>query len=805
MKFTTNWLKKYVDFDLSPTELADRLTMLGLEVDAVEVLYPSIEKIKVAKIIAIEKHPDADKLTLCDVLVGDELKRVVCGAPNVRIGMLVPIALPGCLMPSGLQIKKSKIRGEVSEGMLCSGNELGIACDNTGLMDLPASCLCGVTLIEALGLADTMIEVDITPNRADCTSLIGVAREVAGVTGGVLKAPITTVPTLPNTNANFAVEILSSDACPRYAARLLRNVKIAPSPWWLKRFLLAVGLRSVNNIVDITNFVMLEYGQPLHAFDFSKINGKKIVVRKAIQGERMSTIDGIDRLLDPEMLLICDDKRPIAIAGIMGGENSEVTEQTTDILLESAYFQPTSIRRTSRSLKLSTDASYRFERGIDPNITIFALERATQLIVECCGAIIVDDGIDCNFGIAKVHPIELRVSQTCARLGITLEMQEIAKLLQGIGISATPLNLDTLQVSVPSFRVDLEREIDLIEEVARLKGYNEILPTLPVVPMSLSKQEPSLLLRRKLSSIMVALGAFEAVNYSFTDGRHCDLLGLEPNDPFRDQIKILNPLADDQGVMRTMLLPGLLENIRHNLNRQTSDIGLFEIGKVFWPISGQELPHEALRLGAIFSGRPGVGSPVLHYSNRLFDIHDLTGIVESILSQLGISEAQLSKADAPASYASQDLWLTVRLADREIGTFGKLATSTLKGFGIKQAVYFMDLDLDSLAAREIATPIFTPLSKFPSVSRDLAVIVPDEIGAGLIAKEIIANEFPLISNVQIFDIYRGQNIAEDMKSIALSITYHSDEQTLDDKAVGHIHGQVVELICSRFSGQLREV
>ena len=804
MKFTVNWLKQYVDFDLSAGEVADRLTMLGLEVDAVEILYPGLDQIKVAKVLTVDKHPNADKLSLCEVMVGEERKRIVCGAPNVRPGMLAPIALPGCEMSSGLVIKKSKIRGETSEGMLCSGTELGIAHEGAGLMDLPESCPCGATLTSALGLADIMIEVDITPNRADCTSLIGVAREVAGAIGGALKLPVHDAPLLAG-NVPFAVEVEAPDACPRYAARLLKHVTIGPSPWWLKRLLLAVGLRPINNVVDITNFVMLEYGQPLHAFDFTKIARGKIVVRKAMAGERMTTLDGVQRTLDPDMLLICDGERPVAVAGVMGGENSEVTPQTTEILLESAYFDPLSIRRTSRALNLSTDASYRFERGVDPMGTINALERAAQLMVEWCGAELIAGGIDRNAGLAAPPAITLRVSRTCARLGLSLTLEEIAALLGRIGLSAERLDSDTLQVTPPSFRVDIEREIDLIEEVARLKGYGEIPSTLPVVPMAFSEQEPSLLLRRKLVTVMVGLGIFEAVNYSFTSERYSDLLGLAPDDSLRDQVRIMNPLADDQGVMRTMLLPGLLENVRHNLNRQNSDIGLFEIGKVFWPVAGQEQPREILRLGAVFSGRPGVGAPVLHYGTRPFDIYDLKGIVEIILAQIGLQAALFGTAEASSAYADQETYVTVSLGQRQLGSFGKLASPTLKSFGLKQEVFFMDFDLDLLTALEPDRPVFKPLSKFPSVSWDLAVIVPDTVGAGSIVEAIMASGLALVSRVEIFDVYRGKPIADGQKSVALSITYHSDEQTLDDKSVGHIHGQVLDLIRARFDGQLREV
>ena len=806
MKFTVNWLKKYVDFSISANELAEQLTMLGLEVDTVAILYPGLEKIKVAKILDIAKHPNADKLNICNVLVGDDTKRIVCGATNARVGMLAPIALPGCLLPSGQLINEYKIRGEVSEGILCSGQELGIPFENLGLMDLPESCKCGTSLVDALALNDTLIEVDITPNRADCTSLIGIAREVAGVTGGVLKLPDQFNLTLPIQSSNIAVEIIAPHSCPRYAARLLKNVQIGPSPLWIKRLLVAVGIRPINNVVDITNFVMHEYGQPLHAFDFANIYGKKIIIRDAYPGETITTLDGIKRLLDTDMLLICDAKKPIAIAGVMGGKNSEVTDQSTDILLESAFFIPTCIRRSSRTLKLSTDASYRFERGVDPKGTILALERATQLLIEYCGAILVEDGaIDCNFSIAELPSIDLRISRTCFCLGISLNAEEITSLLKSIGLTVKPFDFDTLHVTVPSFRVDLEREIDLIEEVARLYGYNKISPTLPVVPMSLSELEPSLMLRRKLAKTLVSLGVFETINYSFTSERYCNLLGLSLNDPLRNQIKILNPLSDDQGVLRTMLLPGLLENIKHNLNRQMNDLSFFEIGKVFWPIIDLEQPCEAMHLSAVFSGRPGVGSPVLHYGSRSFDMYDLKGIIEILLSQIAINTAVFVANATPPCYADQNMWLTVRLNEREIGSFGKLAHSTLKNFGIKQAVYFADFDLDLLSKYNPIRNAVKSLSKFPSVSRDLAVIVPDSVDAGSIVEVILSSAFPLIYNIEIFDVYHGQPISDGMKSIALSITYHSDNHTLDDKTVGHIHGEVVALICDHFKGQLRDV
>jgi len=805
MKFTVNWLKQYVDFDLSPGELADRLTMLGLEVDAVERLYPGIDQIRVARVLSVVKHPNADKLSLCEVMVGEEKKRIVCGATNVRAGMLAPVALPGCTMPAGFVIKTSKLRGEVSEGMLCSGAELGIANQNSGLMELPEDCRCGDTLIDALGLQDTMIEVDITPNRADCASVIGISREVAGFTGNPMKLPVTTAAPLSTRHDSFAVEVLAPDACPRYAARLLKGVTVGPSPWWLKRILLSVGLRPINNVVDITNYVMLEYGQPLHAFDFAAIHDQKIVVRKARDGETMATLDGIERTLDSEMLLICDGQRPVAIAGVMGGQNSEVSEQTADILLESAYFDAVSVRRTSRALSLSTDASYRFERGVDPQGTINALDRAACLIVELCGAELDAGGIDCHTTVVGQKEIDLRTSRTSSRLGISLRQEEIASLLARIGISATVIDADTLRVVSPSFRVDIEREIDLIEEIARLKGYNEIPATMPVVPMNYSAQDPSRELRQRLATVMAGLGIYEAVNYSFTSERHCDLLQLDADNPLRQQVRILNPLADDQGVMRTMLLPGLLQNLKHNLNRQNNDVSLFEIGKIFLPQAGQELPCEPMKLAAVFSGRPGVGAPVLHYGDRGFDIYDLKGIAETIMAQLGLSRAQCVHPSHTPIYADEIFTQAIVVDLQHVGLLGKLTKQALKSFGIKQDVFFLDIDLDIVGCLAVDRPKFKPLSKFPSVSWDLACIVREDVGAGAMADAIVEHRFPLVNRVEVFDVYRGKPIADGKKSVALSITYHSDEQTLDDSTVGKVHAAIIDFICLQFDGQLREM
>ncbi len=803
MKFTVNWLKQYLDFNLTPAGLAAILTRLGLEVEAVERLYPGLEGIMVAQVRSVARHPNADKLSLCEVQVGPESRRVVCGAPNVRAGMLAPIALPGCRMPSGMEIKRSKIRGEVSEGMLCSAAELGLAADADGLMELPDTCVCGDTLIAALGLDDTLIEVDITPNRADCASLIGIAREVAGATGVSLKPPVSASGPLNPENSPFRVEVRAPEACPRYAACLLTNVTVGPSPWWLKRLLMAVGMRPINNVVDITNFVMLEYGQPLHAFDFSTLAGGGIVVREAEADEMITTLDGVERRLSAGTLLICDQARPIAVAGVMGGQNSEVSASTREVLLESAYFNPIGIRRASRELNLSSEAAYRFERGVDPGGTINALERAAGMIERWCGASRVKGGVDQQAKTPAPSVVILRVSRAVSRLGIELIPSEVAGLLAGIGIESETVDHDTLRARVPSFRVDLEREIDLIEEIARLKGYDQIPATVPLIPMSLAGRDPSRVLRDRLAAILIAQGCFEAINYSFISPLAAERLGLPESDQRLRQLAILNPLADDQAVMRTTLLPGLLENLRHNLNRQAREVSLFEIGKVFWPVAGEAQPKEPLRLGAVFSGRLGVGAPVFHYGERLVDLYDVKGIAETIFFQLGIEASFV--APEPPPYVEPGGCLQAVLGNgREIGQLGRFNRETLRRFGIKQPVLFLDFDLESLLKVEPAAKTFIPLSRFPSVTRDLAVVVPEEVGAGLVVDSILSGSFPLVSRVEIFDVYRGQPVEDGFKSVALSITYHSDEQTLDDRVVAREQGRIVEMLGSRFSARLRE-
>ena len=807
MKFTLNWLKEYIDLDLPVDIVADKLTMLGLEVDNVVELYRDLEPIMVAKITAVRPHPDADRLTLCDVTIGAEVFQVVCGAPNARPGLLTAIALPGVVLPSGMKVKKAAIRGQESSGMLCSEKDLDISEDHSGIMELPGSAKEGESLPEALSLLDTLIEVDLTPNRPDCTSVIGIAREIAGFTKQRLSQPVKNMlPQLNGQGVPFAVEVLDPEDCPRYAARLLKNVTISPSPWWLRKRLLSVGLRPINNVVDITNLVMLEYGQPLHAFDFHRLSGGRIVVRRARAGEDIVTLDGVKRELDQEMLLICDAEKPVAIAGIMGGKNSEVIDTTKDILLESACFNPLSVRRTARHLNLGTEASYRFERGVDPELAPRAMERAVRLLIEITGAELVENGYDCIAGIVPRETLKLRVSRTNDLLGLNLDATEVAHCLESIELKVNQEDNDTLLVTPPSFRVDLEREVDLIEEVARLQGYNEIPTTMPIVPMSFPEQQQGLQLRKKLALMLVAQGFFEAINYSFVDENYFDRLKLDVNDPFRLAVTLLNPLSEDQKIMRTMMLPSLLQNISRNTSRQNNDIRLFEIGKVFHPVDDTPLPHEEIRVAGVISGRRYPGASLLHFGNERVDIFDCKGIVETILKQLRLSKFVKSafRNESVPCYIMADSYMVFQAGDKQVGFLGRIDREVLKSFGIKQDVFFFDLDFNILIELEPEPKSFRQLPKFPSVDRDIALVVPESIAAGELLTAIEKEGEELVESAEIFDVYRGETVAAGHKSVAITMTYRSAVQTLDDKTVNKVHQRIIKMLENGFHGKLRD-
>lgn len=813
MKLTLKWLNEYVPLDgLAPAQIADGLTMLGLEVDAVVDMSKGLAGVKIVRIAGVRKHPDADRLTLCDVDTGTETVQVVCGAPNAREGLITAFVPPGVQLPNGLKIKKAKVRGQESHGMLSSGKELGISEEHSGILEIEGDVEIGAELISALGLNDTMVEVDLTPNRPDCASVIGIAREVGGFFGKKVTTPVSreSVPQFDGSKSDVSVEILEPELCPRYAARRLTGVTIKPSPKWMQQRLLAVGMRPINNIVDITNYVMLETGQPLHAFDCNKIKGAKIVVRCPSGNEKtFKTLDGSERTLEPGMLMICDAEKPVAVAGVMGGFDSEVSPQTSEILLESACFNPISIRKTARKLNIPSEASYRFERGVDPNGAGMAMERAVQLMVAYAGAVVEEGGVDAYPGRKAEFVLSLRVQKVCDLLGINISADEISAYLKSIDFDVHPEADGVLMVNVPSFRVDIEREIDLVEEVARLVGYNDIPTTMPRLTMDYPQRDRLRTMRNQIAAIMISRSFSEAINYSFTTPIHVDLLDIPSDDERRKFTRILNPLSEDQSVMRTMLLPGLLENIRHNINHQKTDVSLFETGKVFIQQTENVQPLEPTMFCAVMSGQRYPGSIPLYFSGNQADVFDLKGVAQTLFDTLALTgnDGDIAfhvQENDHLSYCDSSCSVQIMGGSVQIGTLGKVKSKTLKGFGIKQDVYFLEMDLTALSTMKTVDKSFAQLPRYPSVKRDIALVVPEHVAAGELLQTVRDLNVENVENVELFDIYTGKPIEKGMKSVALSVTYRSPEQTLDDETVDIFHNKIVNTLMTRFEGRYRE-
>ncbi|MGL1933117.1 MAG: phenylalanine--tRNA ligase subunit beta [Desulfotalea sp.] len=813
MKFTLNWLQKYVDTaGQTPAELAEKLTLLGLEVDSVAPLFEDLAALKTGLVVSCEKHPDADKLSLCQVEVGEETHQIVCGAPNVREGLTVCVALPGCVLPGNFKIKKSKVRGVVSAGMICSEKELGLSEDHDGIMELPEGCKPGQRFIDAMELADTFIEVDLTPNRPDCASVIGTAREIAGKLGTELTLPVSGR-SIENNDPAFRVEIESNELCPRYAAKLIKNVKVAKSPWWLRKILVSVGLRPINNIVDITNFVMLEYGQPLHAFDFSKIADSKIFVRQPHANEtEITTLDGTTRKLSTEMLLICDAEKPIAVAGVMGGSNSEVEADTCDILLESACFNPVSVRKTARKLNISTDASYRFERGVDPGGAVNALDRAAELIAEIAGGSMTEMGADNYRGRTPIKTLTLSISRTSRLIGVNFSGEELTKMLKSIEIRVANKDEDTLWISPPTFRIDIEREADLVEEIARIYGYDKVPTSTPLVSLSYPEQDENRLKKYPLSKNITGHGFYEAINYSFVSPNHSDMLLLSEQDYRRTSVKLLNPLSEEQSVMRTSLLPSLLENVKRNISFQKTAVKLFEIGKIFLSQGNDVQPKEDQYLAGVLSGnRFGDSSPI-YYKGENVDIFDAKGIVEFILEEMGLTNLEKNQKieftvppeGARELFSTEHYSLAIHSGTTLLGTIGKFNDDVLKNFGIKNDVYYFDLNFDALCAIGTEEKSFSSLPIFPSIKRDIALVVSSDVSAGELLSTVRSNKDKLIENAEIFDVFEGEKIKEGFKSVAISITYRSATKTLTEKNVEKSNTKIVKILTDRFGGSFRD-
>ena len=804
MIVTYNWLKEFVDFDLAPEELSHRLTMAGLEVDAMEVIGGGLDTVIVARLASVEAHPEADRLTLCQVETGSGTVQVVCGARNHKAGDLIALAQVGSGLPGDFKIKKSKIRGVESMGMLCSEKELGLAEESEGILILPAGLPLGKPVFEALGLKDVRFELGLTPNRADCLSVVGVAREVAAMVGRPLQLPVAELrETGPAIGSLTSVTVDEPGLCPRYAARLIRGVTVGPSPDWLVRRLEAVGQRSINNVVDVTNLLLMELGHPLHAFDFNLLREKKIVVRQAGEGEVFTTLDSQERTLKKGDLTICDGIGPVALAGIMGGENSEIQPDTRDILLESAYFNPPTIRRTSKRLGIHTESSHRFERGADVDIVPLALDRAAALILLVAGGEIASGRIDIypqKMGERKLR-IEGRLTNEI--LGLKLELSEIQRLLRSIGLAVEPAPdapEEALQVIVPFSRHDLEREIDLVEEVARLNGYDRIPVTMPVSRMICHLSGGRQRGVARIRDAVVARGFSEIINYSFVSPTAWDRIALEAGDARRRTVKILNPLNEDQSVMRTSLVPSLLETVSRNLAYRTRDLQLFELRPVFLPRAGEELPDERRRLVMALCGRRAPEGWT--QGGAMVDFYDLKGVVEDLIDHFRVDKV-LWPADAREPYLHPGKSCRIESAGTLLGTLGEVHPVVLQNYDIDTPVYLVDLDIEAFLSVSRESEGFRPLSRFPDVYRDSALLVDESVTAQMLFDAVAAVRGKLVEDFVLFDLYRGKGVPEGKKSLAIRVRYRSLEKTLTEEEIGKAHGKIIRALEEKLGAEVR--
>lgn len=800
MIISYNWLREYVEFDSTPQQLADRLTMAGLEVEALTCLGCGIEGVIVGQIESMSPHPDAEKLTICDVSTGSEVLPIVCGAKNMKPGDKVPLALVGASLPGGLKIKKAKLRGVTSLGMLCSEKELGLAEQSAGLMILPEEFEVGTDIVQAAGLDDWTMELNVTPNRSDCLSIYGVARDVAAIVRGRLKEPDTAVKeTGASIKGLINIEVEDEKLCPRYAGRVVKGVKVGPSPFWLRRRLQSVGVRSINNIVDITNYVLMDMGHPLHAFDYDLLGDRKIIVRAAAEGELFTTLDGVERKLTSGMLLICDGSRPVALAGVMGGQNSEVSDATRDVFLEAAYFEPSSIRRTSKRVGLHTEASHRFERGTDPEGLIAALDMAAKMIEEIAGGKVATGRAD-EYPVPVVMPeVEVRVDSVNRLLGTELETQEVSDLLGRLQIAVAVKGEGVITAKAPAFRPDLTREADMIEEVARIHGFGKIKSSLPAATIFPRTVDPGQVPSSVVKNLLMDSGYNEVVNYSFVDPRDIERLGLGEDDPRRSLIRLQNPLTEEQSVMRTTLIPSLLRNMDWNMKRGVRDIKIFEISKVFLT-SGPGLPDEQLRVSGLAVGSRTGG--MWDGQGGKVDFFDVKGAVEDVLDALRVEGSVFKAADEPFLHPGKAAWVMV--GGKEAGLLGQLHPDVAAAFDLPAEAYVFELNLQELIALSATKPKYRPLPRYPAIERDVAAIITDDIPAHRVQKTIESLKIDLVEDVRLFDYYAGKPIPEGKKSLAYTITYRSPNRTLTDEEVNEVHHGVITALREKLGAEIRE-
>ncbi len=817
MNISLNWLRDFVPWDGSAVELAERLTLNGLNVESVDDFVLTFPGVVVAKVLKKEKHPNADKLSLCEVDDGEGVHQVVCGAPNVRAGLTVLFARIGCKLPNGLKLKKSKIRGIESQGMICSASELGFSDDSEGIMELADEPTPGTPADELYGYRDTVFDIEVTPNRPDWLSHIGVAREVAAINGAMLQLPeVWTPPSLGGGQLDFTVEIADFVDCPRYTAHVARSVEVGESPRWMKNRLLAVGARPINNVVDISNYVLFETGQPLHAFDLKKLSGNRLTVRRAEEGETLATLDGAARKLDPGELVIADSAAPVALAGVMGGADSEVDENTVEIMLESAFFDPGIVRRTSRRHQLISESSYRFERGADWDAVMLGARRAMYLLQEHAGAHVEAGFVDRQNPDRKEDaPVTLRVEQVNRLLGTSITTTAAVEYIQSIGLPCQPVGqvrdrADTtgkLVVNVPSFRRDIHEEVDLIEEVARIYGFDNIPAASHFRGSAHVSRSHQDLTRESIRDYLAAVGYSEIVTSTFIARKDVDRLGLADDDTRHEMLAVDNPHHGGETLLRTTLTPSLLDAARHNLNvDRATPFRLFQIGTTFLPSEtgryrdghedGGLLPRESATLQLAVIGR----------SDDLYgavpgDVLEIKGAVEALSDRLRVEITLTEDCDEP--YLQDGLRWTVRNADGQpIGVAGAISRRCLRKFDIEARVALVELDLHQVGLAPSRVK-YEKFSRYPAVKRDLSLVTPGGITFAQVQQVVVKAGGPLLSRVDLFDFFKGGKLEAGSAALGIRLKFQSAKSNLKGKAVDRAIGMIVDALKEDLDVRLR--
>ncbi|MBN1397568.1 MAG: phenylalanine--tRNA ligase subunit beta [Bacteroidetes bacterium] len=805
MKVSQNWLKKYIDFNLTPEQFTEKLSMLGLEVEAFEDLAKKFDKFVVGEVIERAKHPNADRLSVCKVRTGKNVEQIVCGAPNVAAGQKVAVALIGAVVPYNqhardgkpFTIEHVKIRGVESSGMICSEIELGIGKDASGILVLDTPAKAGTPLAKYLGQNDVIYEIGITPNRPDCLSHIGTAREIGVLVNKKIRLPKIVLKEIKTSASKFAgIEILDKDKCPRYSARIIRNIKIGPSPKWLQDVLTAVGVRPINNIVDVTNYVLMETGHPLHAFDYDKLAGHKVVIKTAGEGDKFVTLDGKERTLTSDTLMVCDGERPVAIAGVMGGANTEISDATVNVLLESAYFKPQNIRRTSKYLGLSTEASYRFERGADIDITVTAADRAAQMIQELAGGEILKGVLDAYPKKRKPVTVKAHAERINSVIGVSLSKAQIISLLKKIDLLSRSISKNEILVTVPAFRNDIMEEIDIIEEVARIYGYNNI-ETKTHAAIDFSSNVRNDEFQNGIREFLIGSGFNEILTIGLQDEATMSLAGKKP-------VMAVNPVSAEMAALRTSLVTSALKVVKHNQNHGVKDLRLFEIGNIHLLTSEKALNSlesykEEERLLLVISGNR---QPACYGNiSQPVDVLDIKGEVSVLLSKFCLDNYSFIYYDTHEILSEECVGIEIN--GTYAGFFGKIKKQIADKLDIDEAVFVCEINIETLRGGWVRDRKFSPLPKFPIVTRDLAFTVDVTLPQRNVEDVIREAGKPLCMNVVLFDTYTGEQTGKDKKSVAYDLEFQSPDHTLTEEEVDSVLKKIIEAVNERCKGVLR--